>query len=205
MGYDDIEVRLNAYHKDTFGIQNANSLFPLKIGGFYRDLSGDEFHDYSGKVIEYIHKTCESGDKEDYNKFASLVNGRDKKMIRDFFDIVSDRKEIPIEKVEPLSEIFKRFNTAAMSLGSISPEAHEALAEAMNRLGGMSNSGEGGESIKRLKTSKISKIKQVASGRFGVTPEYLRSATEIQIKVAPREQKPGGRGDNYPGHQRSVH
>jgi glutamate synthase (NADPH/NADH) large chain len=171
----------------------------LEIGGFYKHIDGSEFHDFGPAVVHAIHKASITADKEDYRYFTNLVNGRDKKMIRDFFEIKSDKEPIDISKVETKESIFKRFNTAAMSLGSISPEAHEALAEAMNKLGGMSNSGEGGESPSRLKTNKNSKIKQVASGRFGVTPEYLRSATEIQIKVA-QGAKPG-EGGQLPGHK----
>ena len=105
-------------------------------------------------------------------------------VIRDFFEFKSDRPSIDISEVEPKEAIFKRFASAAMSLGSISPEAHECLAVAMNTIGAQSNSGEGGEDAARFGTLKNSKIKQVASGRFGVTPAYLRSAEEIQIKVA---------------------
>ncbi len=199
LDYEDIEQRLHAYHKSAYDININKRLFPLEIGGFYKHIDGDEYHDYGPKVVHEIHKVSISANKNDYNSLVSLINSRDKKMIRDFFEIKSDRKPISLDKVEPVEEIFKRFNTAAMSLGSISPEAHEALAEAMNKIGGCSNSGEGGESPQRLKTDKISKIKQIASGRFGVTPEYLRSASEIQIKVA-QGAKPG-EGGQLPGHK----
>jgi len=199
LGYEEIEKRLELNHKKAFELDLNKKLFPLEIGGFYKYMDGFEFHDFGPKVVHAIHKMVQSGKREDYEEYKNFVNGRKFKFIRDFFDIKSDRKSIDIDEVEPIKEIFKRFATAAMSLGSISPEAHEALAEAMNRIGGMSNSGEGGESPERLKTDKNSKIKQIASGRFGVTPEYLRSATEIQIKVA-QGAKPG-EGGQLPGHK----
>jgi len=199
LGYEDIEKKLKFNHKKAYELDLSKKLFPLEIGGFYKHIDGSEFHDFAPAVVHSIHKMVNSGKKEDYEYYRDLVNGRDLKFIRDFFELKSDRKPISIDKVEPKEEIFKRFASAAMSLGSISPEAHEALAEAMNKIGGMSNSGEGGESTERLKTNKISKIKQVASGRFGVTPEYLRSATEIQIKVA-QGAKPG-EGGQLPGHK----
>ena len=199
VGYEDIEKKINFNYKNANDLNLTKRLFPLEIGGFYKYLDGNEYHDYNPTVVHAIHKMADSGKKEDYKSFAKLVNTRDKKVIRDFFELKSDREPIDINEVEPIEDIFKRFNTAAMSLGSISPEAHEALAQAMNKIGGMSNCGEGGEAPERLKTNKISKIKQVASGRFGVTPEYLRSASEIQIKVA-QGAKPG-EGGQLPGHK----
>ena len=199
IGYEDLEARLNKTHQLAYELDLTKKLFPLEIGGFYKHIDGSEFHDFGPAVVHAVHKLCVTGDKKDYEYYTNLINNRDKKMIRDFFEIKSDRKPIDISKVESKQDIFKRFATAAMSLGSISPEAHEALAEAMNKIGGMSNSGEGGEAPERLKTNKVSKIKQVASGRFGVTPEYLRSATEIQIKVA-QGAKPG-EGGQLPGYK----
>jgi len=199
LGYADIEERLNRDYAMALEVNTVKKLFPLEIGGFHKHLEGFEYHDYSPQVINAIHDAAISNEKTDYNTFKDLVNNRDKKMIRDFFELQSDRKSIPIDQVEPIENIFKRFATAAMSLGSISPEAHEALGEAMNRIGGQSNCGEGGEEPKRLKSSYRSKIKQIASGRFGVTPEYLRSAEEIQIKVA-QGAKPG-EGGQLPGHK----
>ncbi len=199
VGYEDIEKKINFNYKNANDLNLTKRLFPLEIGGFYKYLDGNEYHDYNPTVVHAIHKMADSGKKEDYKSFAKLVNTRDKKVIRDFFELKSDKEPIDINEVEPIEDIFKRFNTAAMSLGSISPEAHEALAQAMNKIGGMSNCGEGGEAPERLKTNKISKIKQVASGRFGVTPEYLRSASEIQIKVA-QGAKPG-EGGQLPGHK----
>jgi len=199
LGYEDIEKRLKRNHAIAYELDLTKKLFPLEIGGFYKHIDGSEFHDFAPAVVHSIHAMVNSGEKKDYECYRDLVNGRDLKFIRDFFELKSDRKPISIDKVESKEKIFKRFATAAMSLGSISPEAHEALAEAMNKIGAMSNSGEGGESTARLKTNKVSKIKQVASGRFGVTPEYLRSASEIQIKVA-QGAKPG-EGGQLPGHK----
>jgi len=197
LSYDDIDARLNtnhqrAYNSDFDGKKNA-----LYKGGFYKYKKGEEFHDFSRPTISAIQKSAETGSQEDYAEVKRLVNGRDKKFIRDFYALKSDREAISIDEVEPRSEIFKRFSTAAMSMGSISQEAHETLAVAMNTIGAKSNSGEGGEDPARYGTEKNSSIKQVASGRFGVTPEYLRSATEIQIKVA-QGAKPG-EGGQLPG------
>jgi len=195
--YQDIEARITKAHNDAYGKESANRIFPLNLGGFYKYLDGAEFHDFAPATVHAMHKLSISGKTEDYDHLKDLVNGRDKKFIRDFFVLQSDKEAISVDKVEPLSSIFKRFSTAAMSLGSISPEAHECLAEAMNTIGGKSNSGEGGEDPARYGTIKNSAIKQVASGRFGVTPEFLRSAEEIQIKVA-QGAKPG-EGGQLPG------
>lgn len=197
--YEDIEARITKAHDDAYAKETANRIFPLNIGGFYKYLDGAEFHDYSPATVHAIHTLSKSGKKEDFEQLKTLVDGRDKKFIRDFFELKSDREAISVNEVEPLSEVFKRFSTAAMSLGSISPEAHECLAEAMNTIGGSSNSGEGGEDEVRFGTIKNSKIKQIASGRFGVTPQYLRSAEELQIKVA-QGAKPG-EGGQLPGHK----
>lgn len=199
LGYDAIESRINANHAKAFMLDLTKKLFPLELGGFYKYLDGGEYHDYGPAVVHAIHKVSVTADPKDYEELTSLINKRGKRMIRDFFNLKSDKEPIPLSEVEPKEAIWKRFSTAAMSLGSISPEAHEALAEAMNAIGAMSNSGEGGEAPERLKSPKNSKIKQIASGRFGVTPEYLRSATEIQIKVA-QGAKPG-EGGQLPGHK----
>ena len=199
LGYDDIEERIKKYHSQAYDRGTANRIFPINIGGFYKYLDGGEYHDFAPATVHAIHRASISGKKEDYNLLKNRIENRGKKFIRDFFEINSDREPISIDEVEPLESIYKRFCTAAMSLGSISPEAHECLAEAMNRLGGSSNSGEGGEDEARFDTIKNSKIKQIASGRFGVTPAYLRSAKELQIKVA-QGAKPG-EGGQLPGHK----
>ncbi|MDD5400849.1 MAG: glutamate synthase large subunit [Sulfurimonas sp.] len=197
--YSDIDDRLTKYHAEAFNSDGFNKIFPLNIGGYYKFYTNQEHHDFGPAVIQAIHAMAQSGSKKDYDKLRDLVNKRGLKFIRDFFDIESDRKPIDISEVEPKETIFKRFASAAMSLGSISPEAHETIAIAMNQIGAQSNSGEGGEDSDRFGTNRNSKIKQVASGRFGVTPAYLRSAEEIQIKVA-QGAKPG-EGGQLPGHK----
>ena len=197
LGYSDIEERLNSNHQRAFTDAFEGERHVLYKGGFYKYRKGEEFHDFSKTTISAIQKAAETGSKEDYEAVKKLVNDRHEKFIRDFFEFRSDRAPISIDEVEPLSEIFKRFSTAAMSMGSISQEAHETLAVAMNTIGGKSNSGEGGEDEARYGTNKVSKIKQVASGRFGVTPEYLQNAEELQIKVA-QGAKPG-EGGQLPG------
>lgn len=199
LSYEDIDARLERNHKEAFQVGGFNKIFPLKIGGFYKFYNGQEHHDFNPDVIHAIHRVSKTGKREDFDKLSALVNGRGQKFIRDFFEFKSDRSPIDISEVEPKEAIFKRFASAAMSLGSISPEAHECLAVAMNTIGAQSNSGEGGEDSARFGTLKNSKIKQVASGRFGVTPAYLRSAEEIQIKVA-QGAKPG-EGGQLPGHK----
>ena len=197
LGYEDIEARLDINHKRAYTDAFAGEKNVLYKGGFYKYKKGEEFHDFSRPTISAIQKAGESGSKVDYEEVKKLVNERDKKFIRDFFELQSKREPISMDEVEPLSEIHRRFSTAAMSMGSISQEAHETLAMAMNRIGGKSNSGEGGEDEARYGTDRVSKIKQVASGRFGVTPEYLQNAEELQIKVA-QGAKPG-EGGQLPG------
>lgn len=199
LGYNDLEERIRKFHEEAYVNENISTMFPLKIGGFYKFYPEAEYHDFAPKVIHSIHKLAKSGKQTDYDAYKDAVNDRGQKFIRDFFEFKSDKDAISLDKVEDKGEIFKRFASAAMSLGSISPEAHECLAEAMNTLGGKSNSGEGGEDSDRFGTILNSKIKQVASGRFGVTPAYLRSAEEIQIKVA-QGAKPG-EGGQLPGHK----
>ncbi len=199
LSYEDIDERLQKAHKDAYADNGFNKIFPLNIGGFYKFYNGQEYHDFGPEVIHAIHAVSKSGDPKDYQKLRNIVNNRGLKFIRDFFEFTSDREAIDICEVEPKEKIFKRFASAAMSLGSISPEAHETIAQAMNTIGAQSNSGEGGEDKERFNTIRNSKIKQVASGRFGVTPAYLRSAQEIQIKVA-QGAKPG-EGGQLPGHK----
>ena len=168
-------------------------------GGLLKFVHGGEYHAYNPDVVKAIHQAVDSGDWDDYLKFAELVNERPAALLRDLFKLRDDVEPISIDEVEPDEALFKRFDTAAMSMGALSPEAHEALAMAMNDLGGRSNSGEGGENPARYNTNKVSKIKQIASGRFGVTPEYLVNAEVLQIKVA-QGAKPG-EGGQLPGHK----
>ncbi len=197
LSYQDIEERLGINHARAYTTAFEGSDKALYKGGFYKYKKDEEYHDMSKPMIGLIQDAATTGSKEDWNRLKDAVNTRDKKFIRDFFELKSDRGPISIDEVEPLSAIFKRFSTAAMSMGSISQEAHETLAAAMNKIGAKSNSGEGGEATERLKSDRNSKIKQVASGRFGVTPEYLQSAEELQIKVA-QGAKPG-EGGQLPG------
>ncbi len=196
--YADIEERLNSNHARAFTDAFEGKPKSHYKGGFYKYKRGEEFHDFSRATINAIQASADTGEKAEYEKLKVLVDKRDKKFIRDFFELNSDREAISIDEVESKEQIFKRFSSAAMSMGSISQEAHETLAMAMNRIGAKSNSGEGGEDKARLQDPELnSKIKQIASGRFGITPEYLRSAEEIQIKVA-QGAKPG-EGGQLPG------
>ncbi len=172
---------------------------PLDPGGVLRYVHGGEYHLYNPDVVLSLQDACSSGDVERYRHYARLVNERPPSCLRDLLALQLAATPLPIEEVEPAHEILKRFDAAGMSLGALSPEAHEALAIAMNRLGGRSNSGEGGEDPARYRSESNSKIKQVASGRFGVTPEYLVSAEVLQIKIA-QGAKPG-EGGQLPGHK----
>ena len=174
-----------------------NPMEPLSQGGLLKFVYGGEYHAYNPDVVTELQKAVQKGDREAYQRFADLVNNRPVAMLRDLMKLKLDANPISLDDVEPVEAILKRFDSAAMSLGALSPEAHEALAEGMNRLGGRSNSGEGGEDPARYGTVKMSKIKQVASGRFGVTPHYLVNAEVLQIKVA-QGAKPG-EGGQLPG------
>ena len=169
----------------------------ISQGGLLKFIHGGEYHMINPDVVRTIQDAVRSGDYEEYRKFAQLVDNRPIAAIRDLWTLKDTGKSINIDQVEPLTEILKRFDSAGMSLGALSPEAHEALAQGMNRLGGRSNSGEGGEDPARFGTDKVSKIKQIASGRFGVTPHYLVNAEVLQIKIA-QGAKPG-EGGQLPG------
>ena len=176
-----------------------NNALP-EIGGLLQFTPTGEYHQYNPDVVTTLQRAVRSGRREDWNAYAEAVNSRPPAALRDLLALdTAKTTPIPLDEVEPVDSIVKRFDTAAMSLGALSPEAHEALAIAMNRLGGRSNSGEGGEDPLRYGTDKVSKIKQVASGRFGVTPEYLVNAEVLQIKVA-QGAKPG-EGGQLPGHK----
>jgi len=169
----------------------------VKHGGLLKYVHGEEYHAFNPDVVNYLQRAVQNGNYDDYRKFADEVNNRPAAMLRDLLALKDDCDAIDISQVESCSEMFKRFDSAAMSIGALSPEAHEALAIAMNRLGGYSNSGEGGEDERRFGTVKNSRIKQIASGRFGVTPHYLVNADVLQIKVA-QGAKPG-EGGQLPG------
>ena len=193
--FADLEEDVRALVKAAW-----NPRKPIEQGGLLKYVHGSEQHAYDPDVIKTIHQAVNSGKWEDYQAFADLVNKRPAMVLRDLLKLREDITPIPLDEVEPDTELFKRFDTAAMSLGALSPEAHEALAIAMNRLGGRSNSGEGGEDpVRYADKTRFSKIKQIASGRFGVTPGYLVNAEVLQIKVA-QGAKPG-EGGQLPGHK----
>ena len=171
----------------------------LEQGGLFKFIHGGEYHAYNPDVVNTMHAAVKSGDFELYRDYADTVNHRKPMVLRDLLGLRDDIEPVALEDVEPWEKIVLRFDSAGMSLGALSPEAHESLAEAMNALGGRSNSGEGGEDAARFGTAKMSKIKQVASGRFGVTPHYLVNAEVLQIKVA-QGAKPG-EGGQLPGHK----
>lgn len=171
---------------------------PIALGGLLKYVHNSEYHAYNPDVVQTLQRAVQSGNYALWRDYADLVNRRPVSMLRDLLAIREDAcKPVPLSEVEPVETIIKRFDSAGMSLGALSPEAHESLAEAMNRLGGRSNSGEGGEDPARYGTIRSSKIKQVASGRFGVTPAYLVNAEVLQIKVA-QGAKPG-EGGQLPG------
>lgn len=169
----------------------------IEPGGLLKFVHGQEYHAYNPDVVTCLQEAVSSGDYAVYKQYAGLVNERPVATIRDLLAPVPAEQPLALDDVEPLGDILKRFDSAGMSLGALSPEAHEALAVAMNRLGARSNSGEGGEDPARFGTEKVSKIKQIASGRFGVTPHYLVNAEVLQIKVA-QGAKPG-EGGQLPG------
>ncbi|WP_428819819.1 glutamate synthase large subunit [Microbulbifer sp. MCCC 1A16149] len=166
-------------------------------GGLHKFVYGEEYHAFNPDVVKALQEAVRTGDYGAWRDYATLINQRPVATLRDLLGLKKDVQPIPLDEVEPAENILRRFDSAAMSLGALSPEAHEALAQAMNRLGGRSNSGEGGEDPVRFGTDKVSKIKQIASGRFGVTPHYLVNAEVLQIKVA-QGAKPG-EGGQLPG------
>jgi len=166
-------------------------------GGLLKYVHGQEYHAFNPDVVQALQRAVQSGDYSAWRDYASLVNDRPVATLRDLLKIKGGVSPVPLDEVERMEDIVLRFDSAGMSLGALSPEAHEALAQAMNTLGGRSNSGEGGEDPERFGTNRISKIKQIASGRFGVTPHYLVNAEVLQIKVA-QGAKPG-EGGQLPG------
>lgn len=184
---------------EALGAMAFNPQIPLTQGGLLKYIHGGEYHAYNPDVVQQLQAAVTSGDYEDYQAYANTVDGRRPAMLRDLLELTPQGPSIPLSAVESVESILARFDSAGMSLGALSPEAHETLAEAMNRLGGRSNSGEGGEDKARYGTLKMSKIKQIASGRFGVTPHYLVNAEVLQIKIA-QGAKPG-EGGQLPGHK----
>jgi glutamate synthase (NADPH/NADH) large chain len=172
-------------------------LVSLEDGGYLKYMHNGEYHAFNPDVVQTIRQYASSGDPALYKRYANLVNGRRPMVLRDLLALRPAPNPLSLCEVEPVANIVRRFESGAMSLGALSPEAHEALAIAMNRMGGLSNSGEGGEDAARFGTEKVSRIKQIASGRFGVTPHYLVNADVLQIKVA-QGAKPG-EGGQLPG------
>jgi glutamate synthase (NADPH/NADH) large chain len=172
---------------------------PLGRGGLFKYIYGGEYHAYNPDVVQSLQRAVRSGKYEDYQHYSGLVNSRQVTCLRDLFHLKKAAAPLKLQDVEAEENFYRRFDTAAMSIGALSQEAHEALAVGMNRLGGYSNSGEGGEDPGRYGTKRVSRIKQVASGRFGVTPHYLMNADVLQIKIA-QGAKPG-EGGQLPGHK----
>ncbi len=201
IGLYSLEKEHSQRHKNAFS--KKNSFISLDIGGTYRWRRNGEAHMLNPSTISKLQQSVREESYETYKMYSDLINKQNQQLmtLRGMFKFV-DHDPITIDEVEPWTEIVKRFKTGAMSYGSISKEAHENLAIAMNKIGGKSNSGEGGEDPSRFKKSKNgswknSSIKQVASGRFGVSSHYLTNATEIQIKMA-QGAKPG-EGGQLPG------
>ncbi|MDR2492078.1 MAG: glutamate synthase subunit alpha, partial [Coriobacteriales bacterium] len=198
----DIELEAKARHADAFSPTTRRQ--PVGPGGDYKWRRDGEYHLLNPESIYYLQQAVRRGDYELFKRFSACVNDRSKELknLRALLDVVTTEKPIPLETVEPAESIVRRFKTGAMSFGSISQEAHECMAVAMNRLGGKSNTGEGGEAPERFIVGedgldRCSAVKQVASGRFGVTIDYLNHASEIQIKMA-QGAKPG-EGGHLPG------
>jgi len=194
IGLDVIEDDVRTRHAVGFGSDPE-----LETQGEYEHRSSGIYHQWNPQTVGTLQQAVRSGDYERYLEFAELMNDQNENLqtLRGLLEFDSDRESVSLEEVEPVHELVERFSTAAMSLGSISPESHETNSIAMNRLGGKSNTGEGGEPPERFGTEKECSVKQVASGRFGVTSEYLTSAEEIQIKMA-QGSKPG-EGGHLPG------
>jgi glutamate synthase (NADPH/NADH) large chain len=194
IGIEELEGDLRKRHAVAFDAEPE-----IERQGEYEFRSNGVFHQWNPSTVGALQQAVRSGDYERYGEFASQINEQNERLqtLRGLLEFDADRESIPIEEVEPVQEIVTRFMTGSMSLGSLSPEAHENNAIAMNRLGAQSGSGEGGEPPERFGTEKESASKQVASGRFGVTSHYLSEADDIQIKMA-QGSKPG-EGGHLPG------
>jgi glutamate synthase domain-containing protein 2/glutamate synthase domain-containing protein 1/glutamate synthase domain-containing protein 3 len=204
IGLAEVAQEASARHKAAFQ-QRPSGVLELDFGGEYHFRHSGEGHLWNPTTVARLQHAVKYNDQKAYDDYANAVNQQAEKLytLRGLFEFV-DGKAIPVEQVEPASEIVKRFCTGAMSHGSISRETHECIAVAMNRIGAMSNTGEGGEDPSRYNPetngdSKNCAIKQVASGRFGVTLNYLAHAKELQIKIA-QGAKPG-EGGQLPGHK----
>ncbi len=205
IGVSEIAAEALVHHSRAFPTREGG-LRGLDWGGQYQWRRDGEYHAFNPKTIFLLQQSTRSGRPELYGEYSRLVNDQSERMstLRGLLELRLDRPPVPIAEVEPVENLLKRFVTGAMSFGSISAEAHETLAIAMNRIGGKSNTGEGGEDRRRYQPdangdSRRSATKQVASGRFGVTSEYLVNADELQIKMA-QGAKPG-EGGQLPGHK----
>ncbi|MCD6597050.1 MAG: glutamate synthase subunit alpha, partial [Bacteroidales bacterium] len=203
IGLYELEREISKRHKDAFFNNTIDKNLKLEIGGDYRWRRNGEKHMFNPTTVSKLQQAVRANNLKSYKDYSKMINEQNESLmtLRGLFEF-KDLDPIPVEEVEPWTEIVKRFKTGAMSYGSISKEAHENLAIAMNRIGGKSNSGEGGEDQNRFRKdingdSRNSAIKQVASGRFGVTSNYLTNAKEIQIKMA-QGAKPG-EGGQLPG------
>ena len=198
IGIEEIAKDYMARHSEAFDPLGLETDLTLDSVGQHKSKSGGEQHLYNPQTIHMLQQSTRQGSYEMFKKYTEMVNAEGEGInLRGQLEFNYPEKGIPIEEVESVDSIVTRFKTGAMSYGSISKEAHETLAIAMNQLHGKSNSGEGGEEIERLDSDRCSAIKQVASGRFGVTSRYLVSAKEIQIKMA-QGAKPG-EGGHLPG------
>jgi len=198
IGLDTIHEEVRLRHERAFAIRGGAET-ALDSGGEYQWRSDGEEHLYNPRTIHTLQQACRTGDYELFKQYSGMIDEHEQQHItlRGLLELRKRDEAIPIEEVEPIESILRRFKTGAMSYGSISQEAHESLAIAMNRVGGKSNTGEGGEHPSRFTDLRRSAIKQVASGRFGVTSHYLVNADEIQIKMA-QGAKPG-EGGQLPG------
>ena len=203
IGIDVVAKEASKHHHNAFPERPVKRP-DLEWGGEYQWRRDGEYHLFNPNTVFKLQHATRSGQYKIFKEYTSLVNDQSEHLatLRGLFEFKQDRKPIPLDEVEPIENIMKRFSTGAMSYGSISKEAHETLAIAMNRIGGKSNTGEGGEDPDRFTPDangdlRRSSIKQVASGRFGVTSEYLANADDIQIKMA-QGAKPG-EGGQLPG------
>ncbi|MDA0265080.1 MAG: glutamate synthase large subunit [Chloroflexi bacterium] len=206
IGLDGIEREASERHDRAFGSVEIAANQHLRMGGAYQWRRGEEHHQWNPDSIAKLQHAARTNNWAAYKEFSRYSDDQSRKLatLRGLLGFKSDRTPVPIEEVEPAFQIVKRFATGAASLGSISREAHETMAIAMNRMSARSNTGEGGEDYRRYwldenGDSRSSAIKQVASGRFGVTPNYLINATDLQIKMA-QGAKPG-EGGQLPGHK----
>ncbi|MGH3470438.1 MAG: glutamate synthase central domain-containing protein, partial [Nocardioidaceae bacterium] len=200
---DIVAAEVQLRHRRAYPVDGIPSAHhQLGVGGEYQWRREGEAHLFDPETVFRLQHATRSGRYDVFQQYTSLVNEQAQRLmtLRGLFELRSGRPPVPVDEVEPVGDIVRRFSTGAMSYGSISQEAHEMLAIAMNRLGGKSNTGEGGEDVERLHDpQRRSAIKQVASGRFGVTSDYLTNADDIQIKMA-QGAKPG-EGGQLPGHK----